>query len=273
MPMRTLTFGDIHGCYRALTALAEAARVVPNDLVITLGDYVDRGPNSYAVLDWLVARLKTGPLVALRGNHEIMMLRARDDASQRQEWLANGGDATLSSFSPFGDPGTILDIPDEHWAFLEAECREWHETDSHFFVHANAYADMPLIEQPEFMLFWEQFNEPSQHQSGKIMVCGHTPQRSGRPKNLGHAICIDTWAYRRGWLTCLEVATGRYWQANEAGEIAKSDQITFKVGGRAGKVIHTARLRHSMIDHVSSGPRRERRIWFNKLRPKIPQSC
>jgi serine/threonine protein phosphatase 1 len=140
-----------------------------------------------------------------------------------KEWLDNGGDATLFSYSPLGDVGTILDVPDEHWAFLDG-CRNWYETDSHFFVHANAYADMPLDEQPDFMLLWEQFNEPLPHQSGKIMVCGHTPQHSGRPKNLGHAVCIDTWAHGRGWLTCLDVSTGRYWQANEMGE-TRSDWL------------------------------------------------
>ena len=79
--MRVLAIGDIHGCYRALTALAEAARIVPGDLIIALGVYVDRGPNSYAVLDWLVARAASSSLIALRGNHEIMMLRARNDAA------------------------------------------------------------------------------------------------------------------------------------------------------------------------------------------------
>ena len=50
------------------------------------------------------------------------------------------------------------------------------------------------------------------------MVCGHTKQRSGRPRNWGHAVCIDTWVYGDGWLTCLDVRTGRYWQANQAGQ-------------------------------------------------------
>jgi len=50
------------------------------------------------------------------------------------------------------------------------------------------------------------------------MVCGHTSQKSGLPVNLGHAICIDTWAYGTGWLTCLDVTSGRVWQANQAGE-------------------------------------------------------
>ena len=54
--------------------------------------------------------------------------------------------------------------------------------------------------------------------SGKIMVCGHSAQRSGVPLNAGHAVCIDTRAYgRNGWLTCLDVASGRYWQADHKG--------------------------------------------------------
>jgi serine/threonine protein phosphatase 1 len=57
------------------------------------------------------------------------------------------------------------------------------------------------------------------HEGGKIMVCGHTPQLSGRPTNLGHAVCIDTGAYDAGWLTCLDAQTGVYWQANERGEV------------------------------------------------------
>ena len=216
--MRVLAIGDIHGCFQALVALADAAQITSDDLIVGLGDYVDRGPNSAAVLDWLVTRSKTDALIALRGNHESMMLRARDDPSQIRIWLANGGDATLASYSPCGDFGKFDDVPDAHWNFLENGCRDWYETESHFFVHANAYADMALDEQPEYMLFWEQFDDPLPHQSGKIMVCGHTAQKSGRPKDLGHAICIDTWAHGQGWLTCLETATGRYWQANQRGE-------------------------------------------------------
>jgi serine/threonine protein phosphatase 1 len=69
------------------------------------------------------------------------------------------------------------------------------------------------------MLYWEKFDHPPPHESGKIMVCGHTPQASGRPLDIGHAICIDTQAYKpSGWLTCLDVASGRYWQANQQGE-------------------------------------------------------
>ena len=49
------------------------------------------------------------------------------------------------------------------------------------------------------------------------MICGHTSQKSGKPINLGHAICIDTWAYGKGWLSCLDVETGKLWQTNQRG--------------------------------------------------------
>jgi serine/threonine protein phosphatase 1 len=51
------------------------------------------------------------------------------------------------------------------------------------------------------------------------MICGHTSQKSGQIKSVGHAICIDTFAWGGGWLTCLDVDTGHYWQANNDGEI------------------------------------------------------
>ena len=76
-----------------------------------------------------------------------------------------------------------------------------------------------MHEQPVFILRWEFFNDPPPHESGKVMVCGHTPQRNGRPRNIGHAICIDTGAGKPdGWLTCLDAGGGRIYQANQAGE-------------------------------------------------------
>ena len=60
------------------------------------------------------------------------------------------------------------------------------------------------------------------------MVCGHTPQESGVPLSIGHAVCIDTLAHGGGWLTCLDVSSGTYWQANEAEEIRTS---SVEIGG------------------------------------------
>jgi serine/threonine protein phosphatase 1 len=216
--MRYLAIGDIHGCFTSLQALASSVQIRPDDIVITLGDYVDRGPQSAAVLDWLIDFERNSKLIALRGNHDIMMLQARGGGEAFDEWIKQGGDATLASYSPFGDTGRLSDVADPHWEFLEKHLRSSFEIETHFFVHANAYPDYPLDEQPDYMLYWERFGSPAPHESGKVMVCGHTSQKSGEILDLGHAICIDTWACGRGWLTCLDVISGHYWQANQRGQ-------------------------------------------------------
>ncbi len=219
--MRTLAIGDIHGCSQALRTLLDAVRPAGDDRVIALGDYVDRGPDSYGVIEQLLELHRAGRLVALLGNHEEMMLRARESEEALAEWLVCGGKQALASYSPRGDAGRLDDVPDEHWHFLDAICAEWHETATHIFVHANVCPDLPLEEQPDYMLRWEAIDRDysAPHCSGKVVVCGHTQQRSGLPLDLGHAVCIDTWAYGKGWLTCLDVATGRLWQANQAGRV------------------------------------------------------
>jgi serine/threonine protein phosphatase 1 len=216
--MRILAIGDIHGCSRALDALLETVRPEPADLLIALGDYIDRGPDSMGVLERLVALKRTHNLMALRGNHEQMILDARQGGMPEKLWLEWGGKDTLASFSPWGEAGSLAEVPEHHWKFLQEDCVDWYETEKHFFVHANVFANLPLGQQPLSMLYWEPLSHVDPHMSGKIMVCGHTAQRSGRPLNLGHAICIDTWVYGEGCLTCLEVSTGKYWQANQLGQ-------------------------------------------------------
>ena len=218
LAMRYLAVGDIHGCFAALTTLAEYVPFKPDDMLITVGDVVDRGPRSDAVVSWLINYRQRARHVALRGNHEVMMLSARANNDLLDYWRASGGDATLKSYSELHDYCRLTDIPDTHWDFIEKETRPWHEIDTHFFVHANAYSDCALDEQPDHKLYWEPFDDPPPHINGKIMVCGHTTQASGRPRNIGHAVCIDTAAYDNGWLTCLDVKSGKYWQANERGE-------------------------------------------------------
>ena len=214
--MRTLAIGDIHGCFTALETLLIAVDVKPNDLIITLGDYVDRGPDSRSVLDLLISLWKQDQLIAIRGNHDDMMMGARRKNSARQNWLALGGDATLRSYKK---SATLKDVPSEHWEFLEHSCVNYYQTKTHIFVHAGLWPDLPLDEQPEFVLHYERFHNPAPHQSGKIMICGHTNQKSGLPNDKGHAICIDTRAYGGGWLTCLHVESGHCWQANQKGAV------------------------------------------------------
>ena len=223
MASRILAIGDVHGFATLLDQLLDAVAPAAGDTVITLGDYVDRGPDSRGVIDRLLRLSKDTRLVALRGNHEQMMLDARAGGADAEiEWCACGGDATVRSYATLGGVGTLADVPAAHWRFIEHTCVDWYETPTHFFVHANAYPDVPLVEQPTWMLQWESFDDPPPHQSGKVMVCGHTAQRSGRPRNIGHAVCIDTAVYRGGPLTCLDVTGARVWQAHHDGSVTRS---------------------------------------------------
>lgn len=217
--MRLLAIGDIHGCLTALDALLAAVSPGPDDQIITLGDYVDRGPDSCGVLERLIALHAGGRLIPLRGNHDIMMLEARN--GRDIGWLAVGGKQTLLSYGggddDFDTQQRIAIVPEQHWQFLEKDCLPYYETDKHIFVHANLYHDLPLDEQPDYMLYWEKLTEAVAHVSGKTMICGHTRQKSGLPLDLGTSICIDTNIYDGGWLTCLDARSGRVWQANEKG--------------------------------------------------------
>src|SRR5262249_39324060 len=120
--MRVLAIGDIHGCLGPLDDLLEWVNPTPDDLIIALGDYVDRGPDTRGVLDRLIALKVSGrKLVCLRGNHEIMMLEAwRGGRDDKKQWLSVGGVQTLGSYGTLpGKTGTFETIPREHWDFIK----------------------------------------------------------------------------------------------------------------------------------------------------------
>lgn len=218
---RVLAIGDVHGCLTALKTLVYQVGFGPDDQIIFLGDLVDRGPDSSGVIDFVIELEKVGNVRHLVGNHEIMMSAAREDQDNHDFWTSVGGKETLASYPD----QSIEKVPKAHWDFIEAGL-PFCEIDTHFFVHANAWNDHALNEQPDEILYWDRFGDPPPHQNGKVMVCGHTAQKAGQPHNIGHAICIDTWVFgKTGWLTCLDVVSGTYWQANQAGE-SRSGQIS-----------------------------------------------
>lgn len=216
---RHLAIGDIHGCVSALRDLLEFVALRDDDVIVFLGDYVNRGPDSHGVMESLLELTDDYNVHCLWGNHELMMLDAYRDPERFQRFLSVGGDRTLDSYRDAGHDGEFPDlVPQEHWDFLDAALLPYYESESHFFVHAGAYADMPLADQPEFMLYWEKWSDPPRHESGKVMVCGHTSQKSGLPLCNGNAVCIDTWAHGGGWLSCLHCESGKIWQASEQGQ-------------------------------------------------------
>jgi serine/threonine protein phosphatase 1 len=189
-------------------------------------DLVDQGRDTRDVLDRLLDLQKLCHVVFVRGNHEEMMLAARDSEVALRYWENCGGIATLNSYF-FG--ARIKNIPPEHWQLLES-CRDYHETDQFIFTHANYLPDVPMNLQPDYQLRWALF-DPAQmcpHFSGKPVFVGHTEQNNSEILDLGFAACIDTACWRHGWLTALEVHTRQVWQASRWGLLRDPDESTHR---------------------------------------------
>jgi serine/threonine protein phosphatase 1 len=154
-------------------------------------------------------------VVLIRGNHEEMLLAARENEEALRYWEVCGGVATLNSYR-YG--AKLADIPDDHWALVE-ECRDFYETDEFIFTHANYLAEVPMNLQPEYQLRWALLDaaEAQPHVSAKTVVVGHTEQANSEILDLGFVVCLDTACWRHGWLSALEVGTRRIWQASRFG--------------------------------------------------------
>ena len=210
---RTIAIGDIHGCSIALDSLLKLIDPQPDDTIITLGDYVDRGIDSKGVLELLIELSGRCHLVPILGNHDDMMLKATSSEEDLRYWLDRGGITALDSY---GDTGRLNLIPAAHFRFLQ-QCVPFFETDTHFFVHANYKPDVRLEETDDHTLRWLSLRDyvPSPHCSGKIAVMGHTPQKA--ILDMGHLICLDTGCVNGGWLSAMEMNTRQVWQVDERG--------------------------------------------------------
>jgi serine/threonine protein phosphatase 1 len=211
---RVVAIGDTHGHAEALTGLLRLVDPCSTDTIVFLGDYVSRGPDSRGVLQAVMDLRRHCQVVALLGNHEEMLLDARRDPESLALYVAVGGDAGL--VTPLA--GQVdRSLTREHWAFLE-DLRLSHETDTHFFVHANYAPNRHLSNQDRQTALWLPLDlPPGPHFSGKTVVVGHTPQIDGRVLNLGHLVCIDTGCGFGGLLTAYDVESGQVWQVQEDG--------------------------------------------------------
>src|SRR5262245_18669886 len=228
MPGRTIAIGDIHGCPEALAALIDAIAPGSEDTIVTLGDYIDRGPNRRGVLDRLISLSRRCKLIPLLGNHEELLLDALKDTANLRRWLALGGPDTLRSYGwTRGSSRRTLAswFPEPHRRFL-AGCVSYHETRTHLFVHAGFVPELPISQQPAEALRWRitHATNVSPHYSGKRAIVGHTPQQSGEILDVGFLVCIDTNCARGGWLTALDTDPGRGWQADRAGRLRPASQ-------------------------------------------------
>ena len=228
IPSRTIAIGDIHGCSQALATLLAAIEPTRDDVIITLGDYVNRGPNSRGVLDQLIQLEHECTMVPLLGNHDQMLFQLLLDAREGHShvlssWLRMGGDATLVSYGASPSKITTADlkrIPAEHLALLE-RCCPYHQTETGIFIHANYDSALPMEDQLFDVLRWVSLRDrmPDPHVSGKTVFAGHSSQKSGEILDAGHLVCIDTYCFGGGWLTALDVHSRELWQANKHGEL------------------------------------------------------
>ncbi|OAN46764.1 diadenosine tetraphosphatase [Paramagnetospirillum marisnigri] len=226
---RVYAIGDIHGRLDLLGSLLDliaedvsCARLAesPPDrvVVVCLGDLIDRGPDSRAVVDRLVAGPPaSGPLagsqwVCLRGNHEDYLMQFLADFSMAPSWFRNGGLEALRSYLGGLPDDLVADypalqrklyraMPPTHLRFL-SRMPARHVEGDYVFVHAGIRPGISLEQQDSFDLMW--IREPFLSHEGpfdKVVVHGHTGVTE--PEIHPHRIAIDTLAYRTGRLTCL----------------------------------------------------------------------
>ncbi len=192
-PLEKIAIGDIHGCIKTLEALLHRLVGVFGDSreYIFLGDYVDRGPDSKAVVDMLLDFSKTHPCVFLRGNHDAMFMNSY---SKRDllDWFDYGGDATMESYQK-GDPDTK--IPTHHLQFF-ADTRLYYDTPNWLFVHGGMPPHQTISEALEDESQYSSFLWRRDHIVEedniweKTVVFGHTPTRT--PLVGKNMIGIDT---------------------------------------------------------------------------------
>ncbi|MGA7972451.1 MAG: metallophosphoesterase family protein [Pseudolabrys sp.] len=215
--------GDIHGRLDLLEPLIDAIHRDAGSrgagsLTVTVGDYIDRGPNSRAVIDRLMANPFPGHYVALKGNHEAAMMDFLDDPEFGEAWWRNGAAATLRSFGvPVAESFGPSDFVQAQQALRAAltpkeilfltSLRTALSVGRYFICHAGVRPGIPLERQREQDLLWIRgaFLD-SDMNFGKIIVHGHTPVRE--PEVKANRINVDTGAIVYGRLTCVVLENG-----------------------------------------------------------------
>ena len=221
---RCYVIGDIHGRSDLLDKMAQeiardiAQNPAAENLTVTLGDYVDRGPDSRGVLDRLARNPFPTEYIALKGNHEELLETFLIRPEIGSQWRRLGGLETLHSYKVpvtalmvgkgFDEAAQALrqTLPEAHSAFL-AGLKLSLTVGGYFLCHAGVRPGVPLESQRAEDLLWirDEFLS-SKVDFGKIVVHGHTPTQS--PEVLANRINIDTGAFATGRLTCLVIEDG-----------------------------------------------------------------
>jgi serine/threonine protein phosphatase 1 len=193
----TYVIPDIHGRDDLLRqGLAEITARGSAGSIVTIGDYVDKGPDSKQVIDRLLSGFAKGwNFIALKGNHDAMMVEALRDPSKMASWIEKGGDATLASYG--GDPAAV---PQTHIAWLD-QLRLIYLDAHRLYVHAGVDPGIPLDRQSEATLLWKRYPKGFPYGYGELhVVHGHDNDPDGPLLYQGRTN-LDTLAWRTGRLT------------------------------------------------------------------------
>ena len=218
VPGRLYVIGDIHGradlLERMVATIAGDLDDTPpkNCLTVTLGDYIDRGPDSRKVIELLASNPFRTDFVALKGNHEAILERFLVEPALLEQWRHDGGLETLHSYGvdvarlirgeDFDRAAIELRarLPQTHLAFL-ASLAVSLTRGPYFLCHAGVRPGIPLAQQRDDDLLWIRSEFLlSKADWGKIVVHGHTPVEA--PEIHPNRINVDTGAYITGRLTC-----------------------------------------------------------------------
>ena len=212
-PRRIFAIGDLHGCPDELevllTYLQQEEGVSDEDLIIFIGDYIDRGPNSKAVVDRLLSFARgLENVVFLRGNHEDMLLDFLGfGGNMGHSYLYNGGVETFGSYGISSElpPEEIAHkLPRDHFSFY-LNLDSYVLVDDFVFAHAGLNPLRDLKAQLDYDLFWIRDEFISNiHSFQKTVVFGHTPHQDVL-FHVPFKIGIDTGLVFGNKLTCIEL--------------------------------------------------------------------
>lgn len=152
MDHRLFAIGDIHGCFDQLKELIEEKiRITIHDKLVLLGDYIDRGPKSKEVIDYIIALKEKGfDITALSGNHEQMLLDAWEEEDFTGIWMINGGKETLKSFGI----KTVKDLEPDYLHFFRS-LKLTVEIGKTLFVHAGFNDEIDHPFEDTFHMIWK----------------------------------------------------------------------------------------------------------------------
>ena len=204
---RTFVIADIHGCFKTLKALIET-QLMPTaeDNFIFLGDYIDRGPDSKSVINYLIYIKDTFKnSVFLRGNHEQMFLDAQISIPAHERWISNGGKEVMVSYGLKNHS----QVPYHVQEFI-SNTFYYFQDEKYIFVHAglNHLAENPLKDYNSMM--WIRDSLITEHLTGgRIIVHGHTPtdlttiKEQVNSSSTNFKICLDNGCVFKGQRTGL----------------------------------------------------------------------